>query len=119
MKMYFPSMVEEDLNFLENRRRYALAIIEQELNPSEENLQVIKVLEEIFLEQLKPLQFMIRNGSNVVIDRQKEFDRGCMSIKEMGIDNAREMTMYEFRILLETQQDKAEKQKNHGTTELS
>lgn len=118
MKLYFPGSIETDLNYLENMRKMAVLQLDYELNPSEEIEEQIKQLEGYFIGKMKPEQFRIKDGTNVIIDTEKKFEKLCASMAECGIPAARELSMYDFRIRMEYLDDKSEKLKKHGAAEL-
>jgi len=81
--------------------------IEQALDPSDENMQRIKTIELYFINQMKPVAFRIQNGTNIIIDNEKKFEKLCASLNEAGMHDARELSMYDFRIRMEYFEDKA------------
>lgn len=60
-----------------------------------------------FINQMKPVQFRIQNGTNIIIDNEKSFEKLCASLNEAGMHDARNLSMYDFRIRMEYFEDKA------------
>lgn len=56
---------------------------------------------------MKPVAFRIQNGTNIIIDNEKKFEKICASLNEAGMHEARELSMYDFRIRMEYFEDKA------------
>ncbi|GGG97299.1 hypothetical protein [Pedobacter zeae] len=65
---------------------------------------------------MKPVRFRIENGTNVIIENEKKFEKLCASLSEAGMQDARNLSMYDFRIRMEYFEDKAEnlKQKKNA-----
>lgn len=66
---------------------------------------------------MKPIKFRIDNGTNIIIDNEKKFEKLCASLNEAGMHGARDLTMYDFRIRMEYFEDKADNLKQNSNAD--
>ena len=65
---------------------------------------------------MEPVSFRIINGTNIIIENEKKFEKLCASFYEAGMQDAKSLSMYDFRIRMEYFDDKAEQLKSKTTS---
>lgn len=112
MKYYFPYEVDDNLNYYESLRNISELKIEDLLNPDEETKSKIERIEDFFISQMSPVNFRTVNETNLILEREKGFEKLCASMFEAGMQNSRELSMYDFRIRLEYFRERSDEFKN-------
>ena len=96
MTVYFPAwFTESDLNYLERLKKYLQLRVKYELTEDITLLAEIEKHADYFLEVNKPKDFNPFT-ENCLIKQEQEFESMAAALSENGIQNASNLTVFEF-----------------------
>lgn len=84
------------MNYLEKLKKYLIARVNFELTADPQYMAEIVKHSEYFLESNKPKSFAPYDTNNELIRLEKEFENMSAALSENGIQNASELTVFEF-----------------------
>jgi hypothetical protein len=100
------------MNYLDKIREYLLIKCELAIQPDNEKLQQLEVLQRYFLDQDKPNKFDPYDQDNVLMTGELNFEDVCNTMEDQGSFSPKKLTEFEFYNKLQFYKKKFKTQKD-------